>query len=202
MHEPVGHGSPYCSSHWSCPRRATATTFSDLFVFGDSLIDTGNVQAAAVGAGFDDPAAASFGYFEGRFANGLNLADIVNLAIEGTPLTGSLFGGDNYAFGGARARDNGDFVPDLGLQVGAHLVDHAETDACLLSGVADPTGPPTCAGFAFFDMFHPTAGTHAIFGGGIVDEFLAMDPGTNIPEPASAALLLLGLGAIASRRRA
>lgn len=95
------------------PASALALPFGNLIVFGDSIVDQGNTQAAAVANGFPDPAPAAFGYFGGRFTNGINPADVLNQEIEGTNSVGSLFGGDNYAFGGARARDNGDFLPDI-----------------------------------------------------------------------------------------
>lgn len=100
--------------------------YSDLIVFGDSIVDTGNTNA--ITGGFAAPAA--LGYFEGRFTNGPNPADVVNQAIEGANLTGSIAGGDNYSFGGARARTDGDFIPDLMLQVQAYLDD--------VLGIADP----------------------------------------------------------------
>ncbi|MFK7896408.1 MAG: SGNH/GDSL hydrolase family protein [Myxococcota bacterium] len=96
---------------------ASALDFSNLIVFGDSIVDTGNTQAAVVGAGFPDPAPAGAGYFGGRFTNGINPADVLNNEIEGTNAVGSIFGGDNYSFGGARARDDGDFLPDVVNQV-------------------------------------------------------------------------------------
>lgn len=96
---------------------ASALPFNNLIVFGDSIVDTGNTQAAVVGAGFPDPAPAAFGYFGGRFTNGINPADVLNNEIEGTNAVGSIFGGDNYSFGGARARDDGDFLPDVVNQV-------------------------------------------------------------------------------------
>jgi len=95
---------------------AGALPFTNLIVFGDSLVDQGNTQSAAVGAGFPDPAPASAGYYGGRFTNGINPADVLNREIEGTDSVGSLSGGDNYAFGGARARSNGDSLPDIVAQ--------------------------------------------------------------------------------------
>jgi phospholipase/lecithinase/hemolysin len=92
---------------------ASALPYTNLIVFGDSIVDQGNTQAAAIGNGFPDPAPAAAGYFGGRFTNGINPADVLNQEIEGSHSVGSLFGGDNFAFGGARARDNGDFLPDL-----------------------------------------------------------------------------------------
>jgi phospholipase/lecithinase/hemolysin len=54
----------------------------------------------------------------------------MNLAIEGTNAENSLAGGDNYAFGGARARTDGDPLPDLTAQMGFY------TSAT--GGVSDP----------------------------------------------------------------
>lgn len=98
---------------------ASALPFNNLIVFGDSIVDTGNTQTAVVGAfgSAADPAPASAGYFGGRFTNGINPADVLNQEIEGTNAVGSIYGGDNYAFGGARARDEGDFLPDVVNQV-------------------------------------------------------------------------------------
>lgn len=116
------------SVSWAGP---LTSLYSNLYVFGDSIVDTGNTQKLVVdnfGAAAD-PAPASAGYFGGRFTNGVNPADIVNQAIEGTNLTGSLLGGDNYSFGGARARNDSDGIPDLMMQVQSYLDD--------VMGVAD-----------------------------------------------------------------
>lgn len=111
---------------------ASALSFSNLIVFGDSIVDQGNTQAAVLNAtgGALDVTPASVGYFGGRFTNGINPADVLNQAVEGTNSTGSLFGGDNYAFGGARAATDADSIPDLGFQIGAW---QAAT-----GGIADP----------------------------------------------------------------
>lgn len=102
---------------------AAALNFSNLFVVGDSLVDAGNTQAAVLNAtgGAVDVTPASEGYYNGRFTNGPNFADVVNQAVEGTESVGSLFGGDNFSFGGARARDDGDTLPDALAQTGALL---------------------------------------------------------------------------------
>lgn len=117
---------------------ADAMAFSNLFVFGDSLVDTGNVQALALNAGAPDPTPAELGYFEGRFTNGINAADVVNQAIESTNLAGSLTSamGDNFAYGGARARTNTDAIPDLAAQISAYfLVRSLDPDALYLINV-------------------------------------------------------------------
>lgn len=95
---------------------AGAKTYDALFTFGDSLVDSGNVQAAAVGAGLPDPTPASKGYYKGRFSNGLNAADYLSQALLGHSTTGSLLGGTDFAFGGALASTNADVIPDLGAQ--------------------------------------------------------------------------------------
>jgi outer membrane lipase/esterase len=94
-----------------------ALPFSSLYVFGDSLVDAGNTQQLVVGLGGSDPTPAAAGYFDGRFTNGINPADVVNLAISGVNSDNSLAGGRNFAFGGARARNDGAGVPDLAAQV-------------------------------------------------------------------------------------
>ena len=100
---------------------ASALPFTNLIVFGDSIVDQGNTQALITGYGFPDPAPASAGYYGGRFTNGINPADVLNQEIEGTNSVGSFFGGDNFAYGGARARNNGDLLPDLAAQIGDYL---------------------------------------------------------------------------------
>ena len=113
-------------------------TISDLYVFGDSLVDSGNTQNALGGPGITpcaftggvplcDPAPASFGYFDGRFTNGLTGADVLNQAIDGTNSIASTEGGTNYSYGGARAL--GGSLPDIALQVNTFLFDQ--------TGVAD-----------------------------------------------------------------
>jgi phospholipase/lecithinase/hemolysin len=106
--------------------------YSNLIVFGDSIVDTGNTQDAILDLTFGtfDVTPASAGYFAGRFSNGPNVADYLNLAVEGSGALGSRFGGDNYSYGAARARAEGDPIPDLALQVGAYLG--------AVSGLADP----------------------------------------------------------------
>jgi len=108
----------------------SALPFSNLYVFGDSLVDAGNTQQLVVGLGGTDPTPAAAGYFSGRFTNGITFADALNVAIEGTNSVRSLAGGDNFSFGGARARNDGTGVPDLAAQVFQFNTAH--------SGSADP----------------------------------------------------------------
>lgn len=89
---------------------------STLVVFGDSTVDAGAAQAAALASGFPNPTPAELGYFQGRFSNGLNTTDYVNQALNGAPTTNFLAGGLNYAFGGAA------IVTDLGQGPGGNPV--------------------------------------------------------------------------------
>ncbi len=97
---------------------ANATPYTDIVVFGDSLVDAGNISI--LNPGF--PPSGS-GYYNGRFANGPLYTDLLYQAAFGTYMTPSLGGGTNFAFGGARAVDNSgfsagaDLIPDLGAQV-------------------------------------------------------------------------------------
>ena len=95
---------------------AQAASYSTFYVFGDSLVDAGNVRAATGGATPD----ASLGYFQGRFTNGYDYTDLLSISAFGTPTRASLLGGNNFAWGGARVVANGDAIPDLGLQLGAY----------------------------------------------------------------------------------
>jgi phospholipase/lecithinase/hemolysin len=107
---------------------ATATT---LYVFGDSLVDAGNV-AIATGNTIPDPAQ---GYYQGRFNNGLNYVDYLNQTLNGANTVASLAGGTNFAWGGSRAIGNGfgGFpTPGLPQQLGGYLA--------TTGGLADPNG--------------------------------------------------------------
>ena len=117
-------------------------------VFGDSTVDAGAAQAAALANGFPNPTPAELGYFQGRFSNGLNTADYVNQVLNGTPTTNFLAGGTNYAFGGATVvtdlgqgpGGNPVGIPDLADQVDLFLASGpvaADTDVFLSVGGND-----------------------------------------------------------------
>jgi outer membrane lipase/esterase len=96
-----------------------ATTYSNLYVFGDSLVDSGNARAARLAAGGTDPAPPQLGYFQGRFSNGYNFADYLSLDLFGRPTTAATFGGMNFAVGGAQAAEvPGDASPSFAEQLG------------------------------------------------------------------------------------
>ena len=102
----------------SAPLAATPRP-SQLIVFGDSLVDAGNLDIA-VGSDVFNP--VSSGYFPGRFTNGPDYTDLLNQRLYGSYQTPALAltGGTNYAFGGARIVDTGDTIPDLVAQLGLY----------------------------------------------------------------------------------
>lgn len=73
-------------------------TTSSLYIFGDSLSDSGNVTIASAGLLPDN------NYYKGRFSNGPNYADQLASKLN-TPLKPSRSFGSNYAFGGAKSLD-------------------------------------------------------------------------------------------------
>jgi phospholipase/lecithinase/hemolysin len=101
-----------------------AAAFSGMYIFGDSLSDTGNIfinQGGAV------PAAP---YFAGRFSNGPVWVETLasGLGLTANP---ALAGGTNYAFGGAATGNPpGSSSPTLIQQMGLYLSGHG--------GIADP----------------------------------------------------------------
>lgn len=103
----------------------TVAPYSDLYVFGDSLSDSGNaaVLADSFGGGFNYA-----DYPLGQFTDGNAWATQLGLAP-------SLLGGTNYAYGGARAMNNGDIIPDLGAQIDAFDEDARALGASPLAAI-------------------------------------------------------------------
>lgn len=80
-----------------------ASSFSGMYVFGDSLSDQGNFYSATSSnpSGPTPPPEYTDGTNSGRFTNGLNYIDYLssNLGLSSRPY---LTGGTNFSFGGAR----------------------------------------------------------------------------------------------------
>ena len=96
-------------------RPTTATEFSQLIVFGDSLVDSGNFHAAT---SFQLPAEP---YFGGRFSNGPVAVEVLARLAGLDPPRPSHQGGTNHAWAGARASDDIDLrvlvIPSVRTQV-------------------------------------------------------------------------------------
>jgi len=91
-----------------------AAPYSRLFVFGDSLTDSGNAFLGTSNVPFISPIPGP-PYFNGRFSNGYNFADQLNQRLFGQPLTPSAAGagGSDFAVGGATTGDGNNAVPQL-----------------------------------------------------------------------------------------
>jgi outer membrane lipase/esterase len=91
-------------------------SFTNLYVFGDSLSDTGNLFAATSALGAANPPAP---YYQGRFSNGPvwveRLGNPLALAVTAAPTVKSSM---NFAFGGATAAGTASLPPALGVQIG------------------------------------------------------------------------------------
>ncbi|HEY0012643.1 MAG TPA: SGNH/GDSL hydrolase family protein [Allosphingosinicella sp.] len=107
--------SPPAEAPAASPAASDERPFTALVVFGDSLVDAGNIHLATGGT----RASASQGYIAGRFTNGFSSADRIAMGIEGRVTTPSRAGGNNYAWGGARALANEDGIPDAVAQIAA-----------------------------------------------------------------------------------
>lgn len=78
------------------PMLARAGAYDAIYAFGDSLSDTGNIFAATGGA---EPAAP---YANGQFSNGPVWVQDLAAGLGVAPLTPSLLGGTDFAYGGAQ----------------------------------------------------------------------------------------------------
>jgi len=109
----------------SIAARAATPKYDSLIVFGDSYCDVGNLFTATGGA---EPAAP---YYDMRFSNGPLWVDHA-AGFLGVPLTASLLGGTDYAFGGAWVTEPQSVtgVPSVPQQVELYLSQHG--------GKADP----------------------------------------------------------------
>ncbi|NKB69828.1 MAG: hypothetical protein GKR89_22375 [Candidatus Latescibacteria bacterium] len=107
---------------------AQGQDFSQLFIFGDSLSDIGNIRAASL-----NTVPASPPYFEGRFSNGPNYTDILAERLGLGPLQPSLLLGTNYAWGGAwggaDTRQSILLIPSILTQVGQFIATLEGTQA-------------------------------------------------------------------------
>ncbi len=73
-----------------------------VYTFGDSFVDSGNANLGTGGAA----ASAAQGYFQGRFGDGYNFADLISKRLTGSyadPFLANPLANTNYAVGGARA---------------------------------------------------------------------------------------------------
>lgn len=99
--------------------KVNAAAFTDLWVFGDSASDTGNVFVVSEGVFPPSPP-----YFEGRWQNGPAWVEHVAAGLGLPNPEASLKGGSNFAFGGAQTGGGVstiNAVPNLGAQIAAFM---------------------------------------------------------------------------------
>jgi len=110
---------------------AQAGPYSAMYVFGDSLSDTGN-DLVVTGGAVPSTAYYTDGTNSGRFTNGLNYVDhlAAGLGLSAAP---SRLGGSNYAYGGARTGSVAAGLPPTALPFNQQVGNY------LLGGVADPS---------------------------------------------------------------
>lgn len=117
---------------------AAQAAYSNVYFFGDSLSDTGNVYTASGGTEPLPP------YFEGRFSNGQlwveHIATGLDKADAAKPFQ---LGGNNYAWAGAMTNSSGLADPMLGIATGLQSQvmnfwagDHANANASDLFVIA------------------------------------------------------------------
>jgi phospholipase/lecithinase/hemolysin len=118
-----------CWALLALPAAAGAAPFVDIFIFGDSFSDTGNVYATTFTIYPPDPP-----YYQGRFSDGPvwveYTADELGLLVFANGRNPWLIVGNNFAFGGARAGVDVPFWP-----LGTIPSVRTQTDA-FIAGVA------------------------------------------------------------------
>lgn len=116
----------------ACVSTANAA-FTGLYVFGDSLSDVGNVQAATTALAPLVPVTPGPYYSNGRFSNGANFTETLSAGLGLGAVTNSLSGGNNYAYGGAQTTGTSFpaslVVQDVDDQVAQYLTAHPAASA-------------------------------------------------------------------------
>lgn len=102
--------------------------FSGLVAFGDSLSDMGNVNQITLGA------SPGPNYFQGRFSNGPVWIERVATSYS-LPISRSLAGGNNFAYGGARSGTGftNFIIPNMSNQVASYLTSFTPSSTTLYS---------------------------------------------------------------------
>jgi phospholipase/lecithinase/hemolysin len=110
---------------------------AEIFIFGDSLSDTGNTYEATTSSFvLPDIPNPDQGYFQGRFSNGPVWIEYVAAAL-GEPLpVPSRLGGTNFAHGGSAVLESGFLQPSLTDQV-ANVSSVDPSDWCIIWGGAN-----------------------------------------------------------------
>ena len=116
-----------CLLFESIAARAAVSPYDAIYVFGDSYCDVGNIYAAT-----SHEIPPSPPYFNGRFSNGPIWVEHVASA-WGLSMTASVFGGTDYAYGGAYVT-----IPGNGTTIPLSVPQQVETYLSNVHGHADP----------------------------------------------------------------
>jgi phospholipase/lecithinase/hemolysin len=166
-----------------------ATAYSNIYVFGDSLSDSGNDLLLTKGV----PSPLFYSddnNNQGRFTNGLNYVDRL-AANFGLSLAPSVAGGTNYAHGGARTDSIWDGLRALGgldfnAQIGAYL------DNLKVSGAAGDPNALYVLWIGSNDMADAFAGDPNAVPGAIQDTVLDIAGALGALQTAGARNFLIG----------
>src|SRR5687768_2236033 len=82
----------------ACLHAPAGAAFDRLYVFGDSLSDAGNVQTVTTGLSPLVPPTPGPYYYNGRFSNGPNFAEVLSEGLGLGAVLPSVLGGDDYAY--------------------------------------------------------------------------------------------------------
>ncbi|MFE1745851.1 SGNH/GDSL hydrolase family protein [Coleofasciculus sp. H7-2] len=100
------------------PNAVSAQNFNQIYVFGDSLSDVGNVYKATNGEYPPNPP-----YFRGRFSNGPIWADYLASKLKLKPSTET-----NFAYGGATTGNSRQIPPGLLTQIQSFKATHSSAN--------------------------------------------------------------------------
>jgi phospholipase/lecithinase/hemolysin len=114
---------------------------ADIFIFGDSLSDTGNTYEATTSLFFvPDIPHPDQGYWQGRFSNGPVWVEYVAVSLGESIPVPSRLGGNNFSHGGSNVLESGFLQPSLAEQV-AEVSSVEPSDWCVIwAGSTDMLG--------------------------------------------------------------
>ncbi len=112
---------------------AGAQPYSNVYVFGESLVDIGNYKTLVAPFGINVPPDPP--YSGGRFSNGKVFTEVVADNFGAGNLIASLNGGSSYAYAGARSVFDRILLPGLSIPSVRHQVEDYLASA---GGTADP----------------------------------------------------------------
>ncbi len=145
----------------------TASLYSGMFVFGDSLSDSGNNFTAFFGATGPAPTSntfiPTFPYSSGTYSNGPTWVSglAAGLGLPAAAAAPSLLGGGNYAYGGATVANGAPFPPSLQNQLSSYLTSGPAVSPTALYVIAGGGNDARAVATAILGGADPVAATLA-----------------------------------------